>query len=184
MRSFQHQTVECRVSSGGRHVFTGDSTLDTCNWHPSRFTFHASRITHHATLTFRRMTEGTYLELLETRLRNWSSCKTRPVPSATALKGSSAIWTGKPVSSATNRSMPRNNAPPPAMTIPRSTKSADNSGGQRSRVMRTDSKMLDSGSCKASRISSERMVRVFGYTALTLRPLILIYNICSYGQSE
>src|SRR5438128_3377220 len=93
------------------------------------------------------MTGGNYLELLETRFKNWSSCKTRPVPSATALNGSSAIWTGKPVSSATSRSMPRNNAPPPAITIPRSTKSADNSGGQRSRVMRTDSKMLDSGSC-------------------------------------
>src|SRR2546428_524118 len=134
------------------------------------FTFHVSR-----------MIGGNYLELLETRFKNWSSCKTRPVPSATALNGSSAIWTGKPVSSATRRSMPRNNAPPPAMTMPRSTRSADNSGGQRSRVMRTDSKILDSGSCKASRISSERMVRVFGNPALKSRPLTSIVSSCSSG---
>src|SRR5205823_5514284 len=94
------------------------------------------------------------------------------------------MWTGKPVSSATSRSIPRNNAPPPAITRPRSTRSADNSGGQRSRVMRTDSKILESGSCKASRISSERMVSVFGKPALKSRPLTSIVNSCSNGRSH
>ena len=57
-----------------------------------------------------------YLALVATRFRNSISCNTRPVPSATALIGSSARCTGRPVSPATKRSIPRINDPPPAIT--------------------------------------------------------------------
>ena len=46
-------------------------------------------------------------------------------------------------------------APPPAMTKPRSTRSAESSGGQRSRVVRTASTIAAIVSASASRISWE-----------------------------
>ena len=55
--------------------------------------------------------------------------------------GSSAIITGKPVSSINKRSILRNNAPPPVNTIPRSAISAANSGGACSNAARTAPKM-------------------------------------------
>src|SRR5437868_11795915 len=88
--------------------------------------------------------------------KNLSSFRHLPVPSATALSGSSATWTGKPVSSLKSLSKPRKSAPPPAKTRPRSTKSADNSGGQRSKVIRTESTIVEIGSSNASRTSWER----------------------------
>src|SRR5208337_4381663 len=60
------------------------------------------------------------------------SFRTAPVPLATAERGSSATVTGSPVLSLSSRSMPRRSDPPPAMTKPRSTRSAESSGGQRS----------------------------------------------------
>ena len=58
------------------------------------------------------------------------------------------------------------------------------SGGQRSRVIRMDSKMLVSGSCNASRISSERMVNVLGRPELKSRPFTSMVNSCSSGNAE
>src|ERR1035438_9589635 len=55
------------------------------------------------------------------------SFKTAPVPLATAERGSSATVTGSPVFSLRRRSIPRSSEPPPAITKPRSTRSADNS---------------------------------------------------------
>ena len=63
-------------------------------------------------------------------MENISSCSNAfPVPIATQAKGSSAIWTGRPVSFDNLLSMFFNNAPPPVKVKPISTKSADNSGG-------------------------------------------------------
>src|SRR5437762_1917816 len=88
--------------------------------------------------------------------KNLSSLRHLPVPSATALSGSSATWTGRPVSSLKSLSKPRSNAPPPANTNPRSTRSAESSGGQRSKVIRTESTIVEIGSSNASRNSRER----------------------------
>ena len=51
-------------------------------------------------------------------------------------------------------------------------------------MMRTDSKMLDNGSCRDSRTSSERMVRVFGNPALKSRPFTSIVNSVSSGNAD
>src|SRR5437870_2252423 len=103
--------------------------------------------------------------------RNLSSLRHLPVPSATALSGSSATWTGKPVSSLKSLSKPRSNAPPPASTRPRSTRSAESSGGHRSRVIRTESTIVEIGSSSASRTSWEVIISVFGRPATRSRPL-------------
>ena len=61
------------------------------------------------------------------KVSSWSSAF--PVPTATHDNGSSATWTGKPVSFEKRLSIFFNNAPPPVNVNPISTKSADNSGG-------------------------------------------------------
>src|SRR5580700_6728677 len=57
-----------------------------------------------------------------------------PVPKQTARSGLEATITGKPVSLINALSIPLINAPPPAKTIPRSTRSAASSGGHFSRM--------------------------------------------------
>ena len=58
---------------------------------------------------------------------SWSSAF--PVPTATQDNGSSATWTGNPVSLENLLSIFFNKAPPPVNVNPISTKSADSSGG-------------------------------------------------------
>ena len=58
---------------------------------------------------------------------SWSNAF--PVPTATQDNGSSATWTGSPVSFENLLSIFFNKAPPPVKVNPISTKSADNSGG-------------------------------------------------------
>src|ERR1019366_6599237 len=79
------------------------------------------------------------------------SFRTAPVPLATAERGSSATVTGSPVLSLSSLSMPRRSDPPPAITNPRSTRSAESSGGQRSSVVRTASTTAATVSERASR---------------------------------
>src|ERR1700674_3132796 len=83
-----------------------------------------------------------------------SSSSTLPAPITTAVSGSSASVTGRPVSSRSSTSRLRSSAPPPASTIPLSTISEASSGGVRSSAIRTDSTTWRTGSINASRISS------------------------------
>src|SRR5581483_1923265 len=116
--------------------------------------------------------------------RNLSSLRHLPVPSATALSGSSATWTGKPVSSLKSLSNPRKSAPPPAKTSPRSTKSAESSGGQRSNVILTESTIVEIGSSRASRTSCEVIISVLGKPATRSRPLTSTLVSFSLGYAE
>src|ERR1019366_7401807 len=109
------------------------------------------------------------------------SFSTAPVPFATAERGSSATVTGSPVLSLSRRSRPRMSEPPPAITKPRSTRSAESSGGQRSRVVRTASTMAATVSARASRTSWDVMWIVFGRPATESRPLTSIDSSSSRG---
>src|SRR5215813_11666709 len=64
-----------------------------------------------------------------TRLRRSKSESILPVPKTTEASGSSASETGKPVSMESLLSRFFSSAPPPVSTIPRSTMSAESSGG-------------------------------------------------------
>src|SRR5262245_47787956 len=72
-------------------------------------------------------------------LSNDNSSSALPAPITTAVNGSSATTTGSPVSSRNKTSRLRKSAPPPASTIPLSTISDANSGGVRSKAIRTAS---------------------------------------------
>jgi len=78
-------------------------------------------------------------------------------------------------------SSPRTRAPPPARTIPRSTRSAESSGGQRSRAARTASSIALKVSSRASRISWEVIVIVFGRPATASRPRTSMVSSVSRG---
>ncbi len=65
--------------------------------------------------------------------------------------------------------------------MPLSTMSADSSGGVRSSTTRTASTMALTGSPRASRISSELMVRVLGTPATRSRPLTSMVRTSSSG---
>ena len=69
-------------------------------------------------------------------------------------------------------------------TMPRSTMSADSSGGVRSSATRTASTMTLTVSASASRISSSVMVIVFGTPSIRCRPLISIVIRSSSGKAE
>src|SRR6185369_5274641 len=64
-----------------------------------------------------------------------------PAPSTTDDSGSSAIASGRPVSSRSRLSRFFSIEPPPVSTMPRSTMSAESSGGVRSSATRTASTM-------------------------------------------
>jgi len=83
-----------------------------------------------------------------------------PVPRTTQVSGSSAINTGKPVSSINKRSISRNNAPPPVRTIPFLAISEPSSGGVCSSAIFTALTILLSGSVRASRTSLLEMVKL------------------------
>ena len=63
--------------------------------------------------------------------------------------------------------------PPPVSTMPRSTMSADNSGGVRSSAIRTASTITFTVAANASRISSSVMVIALGIPAMRWRPLMI-----------
>ena len=122
--------------------------------------------------------------MLVTRRRKLISWSALPVPSATALSGSSATWHGRPVSSLRRLSKPLRRAPPPASVSPRSTRSAASSGGQRSRVVRTASMMDARGSAMASRISSDEIFMVLGSPATRSRPLTSMVSSLGSSMAE
>ena len=93
-----------------------------------------------------------------------------PVPTATAVIGSSAVIVFIPVFSSINCSSPYNKEPPPVNTIPRSAISAANSGGVLSRTPCTASIICEVVSFKASSVSSEVTVIVLGRPVTKLRP--------------
>ncbi len=74
--------------------------------------------------------------------------------------------------------------PPPVSTMPRSTMSADSSGGVRSRATRTASTITFTVSASASLISSSVMVMVLGTPSMRCRPLISIVVLSSSGNAE
>jgi hypothetical protein len=102
----------------------------------------------------------------------------------TDVSGSSAMETGRPVSSRNLLSKFLSNAPPPVSTIPRSTMSAESSGGVCSSAMRTASMIVATGSARDSRISSSEIVIVFGTPSTRSRPLISIVSSSSSGNAE
>ena len=107
-----------------------------------------------------------------------------PVPSTTEARGSSAIETGRPVSSRSRLSRFFSNEPPPVRTIPLSTMSAESSGGVCSSATRTASMMFETVSDRASRTSSSEITRVLGIPSTRSRPLISIVNSSSRGKAE
>ena len=68
--------------------------------------------------------------------------------------------------------------------MPRSTMSADSSGGVRSSATRTASTITLTVSASASRISSSVTVMVFGTPSIRWRPLISIVIRSSSGKAE
>ena len=97
------------------------------------------------------------------------------------LRERAQLDTGSPVSSRRRLSRLRSSEPPPVMTMPRSTMSADSSGGVRSSATRTASTITLTVSASASRISSSVMVMVFGTPSIRCRPLISIVMRSSSG---
>ena len=97
--------------------------------------------------------KSTYIPLVMvfshfTRLRRSKSDNIFPVPSTTEASGSSASETGSPVSIDNRLSRFLSNAPPPVSTIPRSTISAESSGGVRSNATRTALMIVEIESAK------------------------------------
>ena len=93
------------------------------------------------------------------------------MPIATHVTGSSAILTGMPMHFAISLSSPFSNPPPPVRTIPLSIISAESSGGVFSRTLLTESIIALNGSSRASLISSEFIVMVFGRPLIRSLPL-------------
>ena len=91
---------------------------------------------------------------------SWS--KAFPVPTATHDNGSSAMWTGKPVSFENRLSIFFNKAPPPVNTRPISTKSAESSGGVLSKASLIPLTICFKISFRASAVSSSVIFTSFG----------------------
>src|SRR6266852_3836344 len=106
-----------------------------------------------------------------------------PVPSTTEASGSSAIETGKPVSSRMRLSRFFSSAPPPVRTMPRSLISAESSGGVRSSATRMSFKIVDTHSASDSRISLSSMVTVRGTPSIKLRPFTYMVSGVSSGDA-
>src|SRR5258707_8463618 len=119
-----------------------------------------------------------------TRFNRSKSDSILPVPNTTEASGSSARETGRPVSIDSLLSRFFNNAPPPVSTMPRSTMSAESSGGVRSSATRTALIIVETESPRASRISSSVMVIVFGIPSIKLRPRTSNDNSSSSGNAE
>ena len=108
---------------------------------------------------------------IEIFLSNLKSLSILPVPSTTLHSGSSAMETGKPVSSRMRLSRFLSSAPPPVSTMPRSEISAESSGGVRSRATWMAFRIVDTHSPSASRISESSMLTVVGIPSSRWRPL-------------
>ena len=93
------------------------------------------------------------------------------MPIATHAKGSSAIWTGKPVSLENLLSMFFNKDPPPVKVKPISTKSADNSGGVFSKASLIPFTISVKIPSKASAESSSVILTSLGVPDLMSLPL-------------
>ena len=106
------------------------------------------------------------------------------VPAATQVRGSSAIRTSMPVAFWRTTSIPRSSAPPPARTIPLSTRSAASSGSARSSVRVTVSMIALIGSCSASRISSELTTVLRGSPEIMSRPRASMEDSSPTGAAE
>src|SRR5581483_6252880 len=107
-----------------------------------------------------------------------------PMPSTTLHSGSSAIETGRPVSSRIRLSRFFSSAPPPVKTMPRSLMSADSSGGMRSRATRMAFMIVETHSLNDSRTSLSSTVMVLGTPSIRLRPLISIVKGLSSGYAD
>src|SRR6202158_2741 len=107
-----------------------------------------------------------------------------PVPSTTDASGSSAIETGKPVSSRMRLSRFFSSAPPPVSTMPRSLISAESSGGVRSSAPRIAFKIVATHSASDSRISLSSIVTVRGTPSIKLRPFTSMVSGFSSGYAE
>jgi hypothetical protein len=101
-----------------------------------------------------------------------------------AVSGSSSTWIGSPVSWLSMSSRPRMSAPPPVITMPRSTMSDASSGGVISSARRTASTICWMGSWMASRISCECTRTVFGMPDTRSRPLTSISRSSPTGYAE
>src|SRR5215472_495927 len=118
---------------------------------------------------------------IEIFLKSLKSLSIFPVPSTTLARGSSAMETGRPVSSRMRLSRFLRSAPPPVSTMPRSLISALNSGGVRSRATRMALMMVATHSPSDSRISESLTATVRGTPSIRLRPLISMLSGLSSG---
>src|SRR6266542_4431483 len=91
---------------------------------------------------------------------------------------------GNPVSCCSSRSSPRINAPPPVMTMPRSTMSDASSGGVIPSARRTASTICWIGSCTASRISLECSRTIFGMPDTRSWPFTSISRSAPIGEER
>src|SRR3954467_11971362 len=121
------------------------------------------------------------IEILRSSLKSLSIL---PVPSTTLASGSSAIETGRPVSSRIRLSRFFSRAPPPVSTMPRSLISALSSGGVRSSATRMAVTIVATHSPRASRISPSPIETVRGTPSIRLRPLISIARGLCRGDAE
>src|SRR5690606_37890182 len=127
--------------------------------------------------------EFPHRQLLRTERYFSKSSRIRPVPRTTQVSGSSSTWIGSPVSCDSSWSRPRISAPPPVITMPRSTMSLASSGGVISRARRTASTIACTGSWTASRISLECTVTVLGMPDTRSRPLTSIWRSSPAGYA-
>src|SRR5215813_1960078 len=163
--SQRHDLVESRKSK----VESGESELDF-----PLSTFHFPLLTY----------DGSVAPSQRTRRSRSKSDNIMPAPSTTEESGSSAIETGRPVSCINRMSSFLSSDPPPVSTIPRSTMSAESSGGVRSSATRTALTMVATESARASRTSSSVTTMVFGMPSIRLRPLISMFFGSSSGAAD
>jgi hypothetical protein len=100
----------------------------------------------------------------------FNSSRYLPVPNTTQVNGFSARKTGTPVSLEIKYSKPRSRHPPPVRIIPRSTISAESSGGVFSRTRFTPSNIWSVGSLRAFLISLLSSSRVLGNPEIASLP--------------
>ena len=123
-------------------------------------------------------------QVMSTSLKNSRLSRALPEPRATVDNGSSVTVIGRLVSSRIKRSRFLSRAPPPVRIIPRSTISADSSGGVCSRAILTVSTMASICSEIAIRISSESMDKIFGIPEARSRPLTyMVSKFCGSGYA-
>gem|GEM_PF-2642457 len=131
----------------------------------------------------RAISNSSHTHLFSNPFRISKSSKAFPAPTATAVIGSSAIFTGSFMTDLKNESIFLSKAPPPASIIPFSKRSDASSGGVRSRIVNTAPEIAFSGSEIASLISPESIVKTFGTPLVRSLPFTSTFSKFSSGYA-